>query len=110
VVLVGERRTEERHDAVAHHLVNGAFRPVDGPHHQLQDGIEDLACVLGITVGQQLHRVLHVGKENCDLLALAFQSSLRREDTLGEVPGSVGLGGGKAWLGSRRVSQGLGAL
>ena len=92
VILVGERRAEQRHDAVAHHLVDGALVAVDGLHHPLEDGIEDLARLLGIAVGEQLHRALEVGEEHRDLLALALQRGLRGEDLLGEVLGRVGLG------------------
>ena len=71
VVLVGERRAEERHDPVAHHLVDGALVAVDGLHHPLEDGVEELARLLGVAVGEQLHRALEVGEEHRDLLALA---------------------------------------
>jgi hypothetical protein len=40
VILVGERSAEERHDAVAHHLVDRALVAVDGLHHVLDDGVE----------------------------------------------------------------------
>ena len=85
VVLVGERSAEERHDPVAHHLVHGALVAVDGLHHALEHGIEELARLLGIAVGEQLHRALEVGEEDGDLLALALQRRLGREDLLGEV-------------------------
>ena len=75
VVLVGERRAEERHDAVAHHLVDGALVAVDGLHHALEDGIEELARLLGVAVGEQLHRALEVGEEDGDLLALALEGA-----------------------------------
>ena len=91
VVLVGERRAEERHDPVAHHLVDGALVAVDGLHHPLEDGIEELARLLGIAVGEQLHRALEVGEEHGDLLALALERRLGGEDLLGEVLGGVRL-------------------
>ena len=55
VVLVGERRAEERHDSVAHDLVHGALVAVDGFHHVFKDGIEKLARLFWVTVGKQLH-------------------------------------------------------
>ena len=55
VVLVGERRAEQRHDAVAHDLVDRALVAVDGLHHPLEDRVEDAAGLLGIAVGEQLH-------------------------------------------------------
>ena len=73
---MGERRAEQRHDAVAHHLVDGALVAMDGLHHPLEDGIEELARLLGIAVGEQLHRALEVGEEDGDLLALALEGGL----------------------------------
>ena len=92
VILVGERRAEQRHDPVAHHLVDRALVAVDGLHHVLEDGVEELPRLLGISVGQQLHRALEVGEEDGDLLALALERGLRSQDRLGEVLGRVGLG------------------
>ncbi len=96
VVLVGHRRAEEGHDPVAHHLVHRALVPVDGLHHPLEDGVEELPRLLGVPVGEQLHRALEVGEQDGDLLALAFESGLRGEDLLGEVLGGVGLGRSEA--------------
>ena len=92
MVLVGERGAEERHDPVAHHLVDRALVAVDGLHHAFEHGVEQLARLLGIAVGEQLHRALEVGEEHGDLLALAFEGRLRGEDLLGEVLGRVGFG------------------
>ena len=89
VVLVPDRRAEERHDPVAHHLVDGALVVMDGFHHPLEDGIQELPRILGVTVGEQLHRALEVGEEDGHLLALALEGSLRGEDLLGEVLGRV---------------------
>ena len=93
VILMGERRAEQRHNPVAHYLVDCALVPVDGLHHPFEHRIENLARLLGIAVGEQLHGALQVCKEHRDLLALAFEGALGREDLLGEVLGSVGLGG-----------------
>ena len=92
MVLVGQRRAEERHDPVAHHLVDGALVAVDRLHHVLEHGVEELARLLGVAVGEQLHRALEVGEEHGDLLALAFERGLGGEDLLGEMLGGVGLG------------------
>ena len=101
VILVGERRAEERHDAVAHDLVDRALVAVDRLHHVLEDGVEELARLLRIAVGQELHRALEVGEEDRHLLALALEGALRGEDPLGEVPGRVRLGRGEARLPGR---------
>jgi hypothetical protein len=91
VVLVGEGRAEERHDAVAHYLVDSALVAMDGLHHQLEHGVEELARLLGVAVGEQLHRPFEVGEEHSHLLALAFEGGLRGEDLLGEMLRGVGL-------------------
>ena len=102
VVLVGERRAEERHDAVAHHLVDRALVAVDGLYHALEDGVEELPGLLGVPVGQQLHGPLEVSEKYRDLLALAFEGGLGGEDLLGEVLRGVGLRGVESLSGSRR--------
>ena len=78
VILVGERRAEQRHDAVAHDLVHRALVAVDGLHHPLEHGVEDFARLLGVAVGEQLHRALEVGEQHRHLLALAFEGGLGR--------------------------------
>ena len=104
VVLVGEGRAEQRHDPVAHHLVDGALVPMHRLHHVLEHGVEELARLLGIAVGEQLHRALQVGEEDRDLLALALQGGLGGEDLLGEVLGGVAIGRARR---SRRTAQRL---
>jgi len=91
VILVGQRRPEQGHDSVAHHLVDGALVVVDRFHHQLEHGVEELARLLRVPISQQFHRPLEVGEEHGHLLALAFEGGLRGEDLLGEVLGGVGL-------------------
>ena len=92
VLLMGERRAEERHDPIAHHLVDRSFVTVHGLHHPLQHGIEQLAGVFGVAVSQQLHGGLQVSEEDGDLLSLALEDGLGREDPLGEVLGDIRLG------------------
>ena len=65
---------------------------MDGFHHPFEHRVEKLARCLGISVGEQLHRALHVGKQNGDLLPFTFEGGLRSEDLLGEMLGGVGLG------------------
>ena len=74
MVLVGERRAEQRHDAVAHHPADGPLVAVDGVHHALEDGVEELPGLLGVAVPDQLGRALDIGEQDGDLLALAFES------------------------------------
>ena len=90
MILVGERRTEQRHDAVAHHLVDRALVVMDRLHHAFEHRIEDLARLLGIAVGEQFHRALEVGEQDRDLLALALQGTAGRQNLLGQIGGRVG--------------------
>ena len=108
VVLVGERRAEQRHDPVAHDLVHRALVAMDRVHHVLEHRIEELARVLGIAVGQQFHRTLQVREQHGDLLALAFQGGLGGEDLLGQMLRGVALRGGR--LGRRDGPERRGAL
>ena len=64
---------------------------MDGFHHPFEHRVEKLARFLGISVGEQLHRALHVAKQNADLLPFTFEGGLRSEDLLGEMLGGVGL-------------------
>src|SRR6266446_9448587 len=50
VILVRDGRSEERHDPIAHHLVDGPLVAVNGLHHPLEDRVEELASLLGISV------------------------------------------------------------
>ena len=90
MVLRGERRPEQRHDAVAQHLVDGAPVVAHGLHHPLEHRIEDGACLLGIAVREELHRAFEVGEQHRHLLALALQCAAVGTDLLGEVLRGVG--------------------
>jgi hypothetical protein len=69
VILMRQRRPEERHDAIAHDLVHRAFIAMNGGDHAFQHGIKKLASFLGVAVSQQFHGALQIGKQNGDLLA-----------------------------------------
>jgi hypothetical protein len=56
------RGTEECHDAVAHDLIDRSLVVMDGFHHPLQDRVEQLPRLLGVPVGEELHRALEVGE------------------------------------------------
>ena len=83
VVLMGERGAKERHDAIAHDLVDGAFIAMHRLHHALQDGVEQLPGLLRVAVGQEFHRALEIRKQHGDLLALAFEGTARGENFFG---------------------------
>ena len=60
-----------------------------GRHHVFEDRVEELPRLLGVAVGQQLHRGLQVGKEHRDLLPLAFEGGLGGENFLGQMAGGI---------------------
>jgi hypothetical protein len=90
VVLVGERRPEERHDAVAHHLVDRALVAVHRLHHQLAHVVDDRPDLLGIAVADRLDHAVDVGEEHGHLLALALQRLAGIENALGQIGRRVG--------------------
>jgi hypothetical protein len=96
VILVGQRRAEQRHDPVAHHLIDRALVAMDGFHHPLEHRIENLARLLGIAIGEELHGSLEVREQHRDELALSLERPPGRQDLLGKVSGRVGLGGWRA--------------
>ena len=54
VIFVRHRGAEERHDAVAEHLVDGAFIAMHGVHHGVQGRVQESARLFRIKVGDQL--------------------------------------------------------
>ena len=75
--------------AAAHEWIGGSFKAVHRVHHAFQHRVEELAGILRITVGQQLHRPLQVGEQHRHLLALAFEGGLGGEDFLGQMTGRI---------------------
>ena len=98
VVFVGDRGAEQRHDAVAHDLVDGAVEAVDRLHHPLEHGVEHLTGVLGVALGQQLEGPLEVGEEHGHVLALSQERLPGLEDLLGEMARGVALRRGEPVL------------
>jgi hypothetical protein len=91
VILMGDGRSKERHDPVAHHLVDRALVGMDGLDHALEDGVEKPPRLLGVPIGKQLHRAFQVGEEDRHLLPLALEGALGGEDLLGKMSGGVRL-------------------
>ena len=96
VVLMCHRGSEEGHDPVAHHLIDGALVVMDGLHHAFEHGVEDPSRLFRISICEQLHGAFEISEEDGDLLALAFQGRLRGEDAFSEVLRSIGFWSGQA--------------
>jgi hypothetical protein len=62
---------------------------VHGGHHAFQHRVEELASLLGVAVGQQLHRALEIGEQHGDQLAFALDGTLGGQDLFGEIAGRV---------------------
>ena len=108
VVLVRERRAEQRHDAVARVLVHRPFEAVHAVGEDGEEPIHDAVPVLGVDLLGERHRALHVGEEDGHLLALALHRRARRQDPLGEMARRVSprirrrLRGARRWRGCLR--------
>ncbi len=61
----------------------------DGERMIPEDEREEVTRLLGVTVGEQLHRSLEVSEEHSNLLALTLEGGLGGEDLLSEVLGRV---------------------
>ena len=88
MVLMGDRRAEQREDAVAGRLHDIAVVAMHRVDHQLQRRVDDRARLLGIEVAHQLGRALDVGEQRRDGLALAIQA-LRRLPLMSDFDAGV---------------------
>ncbi len=73
MILVRDRRPEQREDPVAgglHHIALVAMRRFA---HQLERGIDQAARLLRVEVFDQLHRALDIGEQRGDGLTLALR-------------------------------------
>ena len=77
VVLLRQGRAEQRHDAVAQHLVDGPLVTVHRLHHRANRPIQDVARGFRVAALDELERALDVGEEHGHLLALALQRAAR---------------------------------
>ena len=106
VVLVGDGGAEERHDAVAQELVDGALEAVDRAQDDLEDPVHDAVDLLGVQALGHRREAGDVREHHADLLALALHGRAAAEDLLGQVLGRVGLRGGEPLGRGRRLLGG----
>jgi hypothetical protein len=52
---------EQRHNPIAHHLIDGPLIAVDRRHHAFQHRAEELAVLLGVAIGQHFHGAFQIG-------------------------------------------------
>ncbi len=82
VVLVGERRAEQRHHTVPEHLVHRTLVAVHRFHHPVQRGVEQRTRLFRVAPVEQFQRAADVGEQHGHVLALAFQVRAGGEDLL----------------------------
>ncbi len=87
MILVGQWRAEDRHDAVAQQPVDRTLIVMDGFNHLLEHGVEDRLRALGIAAVDQLQRTGDVGEQHADLLSLALDLGSGGEDSLRQMAG-----------------------
>ncbi len=90
MVLVGDRRAEERHDAVTEELVHRALVPVDLGQHELERVRHERVHVLGVEPGESAVKPETSTKRTVTCLRSPSRAALRGEDALGEVLRGVG--------------------
>src|SRR5262245_17967966 len=106
MILMRERCAKERHDSVAHQLIDRALIAVDCLDHAVNHRLEEFLRILGIKVGKQFHRAIDVSEQHGDLLALTLECYPRGQNLVGEVLGGIVLGRGEASIVRRRL-QGM---
>jgi len=89
VVLVGDRRSEERHDPVARVLVDRALEAMHPVGQDLEEAIHDLVPLLQIDALLKIHGALDIREEHGHLLALPFQGAAEGQDLVDQVLGRV---------------------
>jgi hypothetical protein len=75
VVLIGDGRSEKRHDPVAHPPVDGALVKLNGRRHPVANRLEQTSDIIRIAVGHEHGRAGDVREEHGDLLALVVESA-----------------------------------
>ena len=104
MVLMRNRGAEHRENAVARRLDNVPIVPMHCIYHELQYRVDDCARLLRIEVPHEFRRAFHVGEQQCDLLALAFEGLFREQNALCQVLGVYYSGDetGRRWRGQGR--------
>ena len=87
VILMRDRRAEQRHHAVAGELVDRALEPMHAVGRDPEKVFDDTEPSFGIEPLGEGHRAFDIGEQHGDVLALAFQRRPRLADLVGEMLG-----------------------
>ena len=98
MVLMGDRRAEERHHTVAGILIDRALEAVHAFRQDLEEAVEDHVPLLGIDLLGELHRAGDVDEEHGHLLALALEGRPRAQDLVLDVLRRIGARVAPGWL------------
>ena len=69
MILVCQRRPNQRHDFVARHLVDRPVVLVKGLHHEREHHLEDFQGFFGISPGNALQRLFELRAQHRNVLA-----------------------------------------
>ena len=92
VILVGDRRAEERHEAIAQELVHRPLVAVHVGQRQLEEPAQQHVHGVRAQPLRQPGGADDVAEQHADGLPLALHGAARGQDLLGEVPRRVRLG------------------
>src|SRR5262245_16392822 len=84
-VLMGDRRPEQRHHAIAGVLVDGALKPVHLGGDALEAAVDDLVHLFRVELLGNGRETREVGEKDRNLATLAFEGAAGGEDLLGQV-------------------------
>ena len=89
-VFVRDGGAEQGHDPIAGVLVDRALEAVHLRRNTLEAAVDDLVHHFGVELLGECSEAGHVGEQDGDLLALAFQRAAGGEDLLGQVSRCIG--------------------
>ena len=92
MIFVGDRCTEQGHDAVAGKLIDGSLVSVDFIHQDLETSVHDLVDFFGVELFSHGGVIGHVGEKHGNQLPLPFESASGGENLVSQEFGRVGLG------------------
>src|SRR5437879_5711905 len=110
MIFMRDRRTKQRHKAIAEKLVHRTLIPMDPGEHELEGAVDERVHLLRVETLGKRGEARHICEQDRHLLSLAFERALGDQNLLGEVSGGVGLGRREAGLRASAGGDLVGAL